>query len=125
MLDGRFGICPRRGACVVDDCVGICPRRGACVDGACVDGACADRAGVDDAGADDACVDDARADDDCVGICPRKRPKGLKPWQVGQLRMVLASLSIWGGLESSVYKERIEQTDRVIFLLNQYEKLCP
>ena len=126
VLDGRFGICPRRGACVVDDCVGICPRRGACAVRAGVDDAGVDDAGVDDAGVDDACVDDACVDDDCVGICPRKRPNGLKPWQVGQLRMVLASLSIWGGLESSVYKERIEQTDRVIFLLNQYEQIsCP
>ena len=111
VLDGLLGNCPRRGACVVDDCVGICPRQGACAVRACVDGACVDDAGVDDA---------------CVGICPRKRPKGLEPWQVGQLRMELAALSIWGGLESSVNKERIEQTQRYISELIQYEQIsCP
>ena len=111
VLDGRLGICPRRGACVVDDCVGICPRRGACADDDCV-GICPRRG---------ACADDA-----CVGICPRKRPKGLEPWQVGQLRMQLAALSIWGGLESSVYKERIEQTKSAISELKPYEQIrCP
>ena len=84
------------GACVLDGRLGICPRRGAC------------------------------ADDDCVGICPRKRPKCLEPWQVGQLRMELATLSIWGGLESSVYKERIEQIQHYISELKQYEQIrCP